>query len=259
MKWLIGFFSRWIPRHIQQLMAHQLLIFVSPFFRGTRFEDPIDGKKYRKLLPYGQVNKRENALAPLSMSLERHRLIWLYLKNKTNFFTVPLKFLHVAPEYCFLRKFKKQKNLTYITGDLISPWADIKMDVRDIPFPDNEFDVVMCNHVFEHVTEDLQAMNEFYRILKPGGWGIFQVPLDSSRETTLEDPAIKSPQDREKYYWQHDHVRLYGRDYGKRLIQAGFEVTEDTFIQEIGEELTHRYALIQGENIFVCRKPNATH
>lgn len=255
MKRLIGFFSRWIPRHIQQIIAHRILMLISPFFRGNRFEDPIDGKTYRKMLPYGQVNKRENALAPHSMSLERHRLIWLYLKNKTNFFTATQKFLHVAPEYCFLKKFKKMKNLSYITGDLISPWADVKMDVRQIPFPDNEFDVVMCNHVFEHVIEDWQAMKEFYRVLKPGGWGIFQVPLDSSRETTLEDPNITTPQDREKYYWQHDHVRLYGLDYPKRLAQAGFEVTEDKFVDLLGDALCTRYALPKNESLFVCRKP----
>ncbi len=254
MKWIIGLLSRYIPRHIQQVIAHRLLIILSVFYRGNRYQDPIDGKTYRKLLPYGQVNKRENALAPLSMSLERHRLIWLYLKEKTDFFSSPQKFLHVAPEYCFLRKFKKQKNLTYITGDLISPWADVKMDVRNIPFADNEFDVAMCNHVFEHVVEDHQAMSEFYRVLKPGGWAIFQVPLDTTRETTFEDFTIISPQDREKHFWQHDHVRLYGRDYGKRLTKAGFEVTENDFIKEVGPQLSKRYALPLGEILYICRK-----
>ena len=86
--------------------------------RGDKFEDPINGKSYRKLLPYGRLNPRENALAPDSMSLERHRLIWLYLKEKTNFFTDDIKFLHIAPEYCFISLFKKQKNLDYTTADL---------------------------------------------------------------------------------------------------------------------------------------------
>ncbi len=255
MRWIIGLLSRYIPRHIQQVIAHRILMVLSVFYRGNRYQDPIDGKTYRKLLPYGQVNKRENALAPISMSLERHRLIWLYLKEKTDFFTAPQKFLHVAPEYCFLRKFKKQKNLTYVTGDLISPWADVKMDVRNIPFSDNEFDVAMCNHVFEHVVEDHQAMSEFYRVLKPGGWAIFQVPLDTTRETTFEDASITSPQEREKHFWQHDHVRLYGRDYGKRLTQAGFIVTENDFIKEVGPELSKRYALPLGEILYICRKP----
>jgi SAM-dependent methyltransferase len=255
MQTLIGFFSRYIPRHIQQLFAHWILILLSPFFRGNKFEDPIDGKTYRKLLPYGQLNKRDNALAPLSMSLERHRLIWLYLKEKTDYFEKPQRFLHVAPEYCFLRKFKKLKHLDYVTGDLISPWADVKMDVRDIPFGDNEFDVAMCNHVFEHVDEDHKAMTEFFRVLKPGGWAIFQVPIDNTREETYEDASITDPKEREKHYWQHDHVRLYGKDYGKRLAKAGFNVEENNFMSEIGNERAERYALPKGEILYICSKP----
>jgi SAM-dependent methyltransferase len=257
MKWIIGIASRYIPRHIQQLFAHWVLIILSPFYRGSKFEDPIDGKTYRKLLPYGQLNKRANALAPLSMSLERHRLIWLYLKEQTNFFSEALKFLHVAPEYCFLRRFKKLKNLEYVTGDLISPWADVKMDVRKIPFADNTFDVAMCNHVFEHVVEDNQAMSEFFRVLKPGGWAIFQVPLDTSRETTFEDPTITDPAERERLFWQHDHVRLYGRDYGKKLADVGFVVDENNYIQTIGPDLAARYALPIGEILYICHKPKS--
>lgn len=255
MKKIIGFFSRYIPRHIQQRIAHLILILFSPFYRGNKFEDPIDGNTYRKLLPYGQLNRRENALAPLSMSLERHRLIWLYLKEQTDFFTDKQRFLHVAPEYCYLRKFKKLKNLDYVTGDLISPWADVKMNVLDIPFKENDFDVAMCNHVFEHVDDDFIAMSEFFRVLKPGGWAIFQVPLDNTRDETYEDPTITDPAEREKHFWQHDHVRLYGKDYGKRLEKVGFEVTISDYIEEIGESLAKRYALPLGEMIYVCKKP----
>jgi len=255
MKTLIAFFSRYIPRHIQQQFAHFILTILSPFFRGNKYEDPIDGNTYRKLLPYGQLNVRENALAPLSMSLERHRLIWLYLKEKTDFFTKKHRMLHVAPEYCFLRKFKKLSNIDYVTGDLISPWADVKMDVRNIPFGENEFDVAMCNHVFEHVVEDHKAMTEFFRVLKPGGWAIFQVPIDSSREKTYEDFGITDPKEREKHFWQHDHVRLYGNDYGKRLSQAGFVVKENNYFAEIGNDLATRYALPKGEILYICHKP----
>ena len=134
-KFLISFTTRFIPRHYLQLFAAFALRTLGFFYLGNRFEDPISGKKYRKLLPYGRTNVRENALAPHSMSLERHRLIWLYLKEKTNFFTAPQKVLHIAPEYCFLKLFKKQSNLDYVTADLISPWADVKMDVQAIPSP----------------------------------------------------------------------------------------------------------------------------
>ena len=154
MKYIISLVTRLIPRHYLHHVSHFFLRIFSLFMRGNQFEDPINGYTYRKLLPYGRLRPRENALAPDSISLERHRLIWLYLKEKTNFFSDNLKFLHIAPEYCFIKLFKNQKNLDYTTADLNSPWADVKMDVHDIPFEDNSFDVIMCNHVLEHVQDD---------------------------------------------------------------------------------------------------------
>ena len=130
MKLLISFATRFIPRHYLQKVSHLFLLLIAPFYKGNKFEDPIDGKTYRKFLPYGRLDSRKNALAPHSMSLERHRLIWLYLKNKTNFFADQLRFLHIAPEYCYKARFKKLENIDYVTGDLISPWADVKMDVK---------------------------------------------------------------------------------------------------------------------------------
>jgi hypothetical protein len=180
-------------------VSHLFLKSIAIFYSGNNFEDPIDGHTYRKLLPYGRLQSRRNALAPYSLSLERHRLLWLYLEQKTDFLKSEKRFLHIAPEYCFIKLFRKQKNIKYITADLLSPWADVKMDVHDIPFEENSFDVIMCNHVLEHVDDDKKVMQEFYRVMKKGGWGIFQVPIDYSRKTTLEDAAIKSKKDREKH------------------------------------------------------------
>lgn len=223
---------------------------------GNKFEDPIDGTKYRKLLPYGALNIRENALAPGAMSLERHRLMWLFLKQKTNFFTAPkLKVLHIAPEQCFFGKFKKQANLDYTTGDLFSPLADVKMDLHDIPFEENTFDVIFCNHVLEHVDDYNQCMREMYRVMKPGGWGIMQVPIDFDREETYEDPSITSEEDRLKHYWQKDHVRLFGLDYPKHLENAGFEVSFEDFAGSIGEDQKTRYCLPKYEPVPFVRKP----
>jgi len=254
MKFLISFATRFIPRHYLQHVSNFFLILISPFYAGNRFEDPVNGKKYRKLLPYGRLEVRENALALHSMSLERHRLLWLYLKEKTNLFSDKLRFLHIAPEYCFIKPFKKMNNLDYITGDIISPWADVKMDIQDIPMENESVDVVMCNHVLEHVDDSHKAMCEFYRILKPGGWGIFQVPIDYSNELTMEDPAINTDELREKHYWQADHVRLFGLDYGKKLAAAGFQVTEDDYVNRLDPALVERYALPKGEIIYFCRK-----
>jgi len=200
MKKIISIVTRLVPRPFLHQVSHFFLILLSPFYRGNTFEDPINGITYRKLLPYGRLQSRNNALAPNSMSLERHRLLWLFMKEKTNLFTEKAKFLHVAPEYCFIKRFKKLSNLDYITGDLLSPWADVKMDIHQIPFNENQFDIIMCNHVLEHVEDDKKAMSEFYRVMKPGGWGIFQVPIDYNHTETLEDPAIKTAEEREKYY-----------------------------------------------------------
>lgn len=189
------------------------------------------------------------------MSLERHRLLWLYLKEKTSFFSENLKLLHVAPEYCFIKRFKSLKNLEYTTADLNSPWADVKMDIQDIPFSDNSFDVIMCNHVLEHVDDDKKAISEFFRVMKPGGWGIFQVPIDSTKEKTFEDKSITDPKQREKLFWQSDHVRLYGRDYGAVLASSGFNVTEEDYVMKLDKTLVTRYALPENEIIYLCNKP----
>jgi len=254
LKRLISFASRFIPRHYQQVVVAFLLRSIAIFYKGNKIEDPISGKKYRKILPYGRLESRTNALAPHSLSLERHRLIWLYLKEKTDFFTSPKRVLHIAPEYCFIKPFKKLKNLDYITADLISPWADVKLDVQNIPFPDSNFDVVICNHVLEHVDDDRKAMSELHRVMKPGGFGIFQVPLDSAIDVTLEDKNINTPELREKHYKQRDHLRLYGKDYGKRLREVGFEVTEDNYVQTLPADLVERYALPKEEILYICRK-----
>ena len=106
-------------------------------------------------------------------------------------------------------------NIDYTSADLESPLADVKMDVHNIPFEDNAFSVVFCNHVMEHVEDDIKAMSEINRVLKSGGWAIIQSPQDYDRKETLEDSTITDPKERERVYWQDDHVRLY--DYGKRL------------------------------------------
>lgn len=255
-KRIISLASRFIPRHYQQIVAAFILRNIAIFYRGNAFEDPISGRRYRKLLPYGRLQSRANALAPHTLSLERHRLIWLYLKNRTDFFTNPKRVLHIAPEYCFIKPFKKLANLNYLTADLISPWADIKMDVRNIPFHDSSFDVVICNHVLEHVDDDRKAMSELLRVMKPGGFGIFQVPLDYSIDVTLEDKSINTPELREKHYKQRDHLRLYGKDYAKRLRDVGFDVTEDDYVSSLPAELVQRYALPKNEILYICRKNN---
>jgi SAM-dependent methyltransferase len=176
------------------------------------------------------------------------------LNRKTDFFKKEYKVLHVAPEQVFHKLLKKQKNLTYVTIDLESPLADLKMNLENMTFPDNEFDIIFCNHVLEHVDNDMKALSEIYRVLKKNGYAILQSCIDYDREKTYEDVNITSPKDREREFWQKDHVRLYGLDYSKRLESAGFVVEECNFINELSKEEIDRYKLSANETIFIGRK-----
>ena len=218
--------------------------------------DPIDGRSFRKFLPYGYGKQRENALSPSTLSLERHRLMWLFLRDNTTFFTATkkLKVLHIAPEQCFLDIFRKQQNLNYITSDLESPIADVKADICDLPFKENEFDIIFCNHVLEHISNDTKAMQELYRVLKPGGFGIFQIPQDLSKAITFEDNTITDRKERAKLFGQYDHVRVYGRDYFDKLRSIGFKVDEVDYTKKITLDKIEKYCLMQNEILPVCYK-----
>ena len=243
-----------IPRPILIKLSYLAKPFIAFSLKGDTYTDPIDGKSFRKFLPYGYENQREHALSPSTLSLERHRLMWLYLRDETDFFTKKKAVLHMAPEQCFLSIFRKQKNLDYTTADLYSPIADVKADICNLPFDDNAFDVVFCNHVLEHITDDTKAMQELYRVLKPGGMGIFQIPQDISRAATFEDNTITDQKERAKIFGQYDHVRVYGRDYFDKLRSIGFKVDEVDYTKKIAPELVERFCLSKGEILPVCFK-----
>ncbi len=229
---------------------------ISWYLRGDKFTDPIDGRSFRKFLPYGYVKQRENALSPSTLSLERHRLMWLFLRDNTTFFTATkkLKVLHIAPEQCFLDIFRKQQNLNYITSDLQSPIADVKADICDLPFKENEFDIVFCNHVLEHISNDTKAIQELYRVLKPGGFGIFQIPQDLSKAITFEDNTITDRKECAKLFGQYDHVRVYGRDYFDKLRATGFKVDEVDYTKKITKDKQSRFCLMKGDILPICSK-----
>jgi SAM-dependent methyltransferase len=188
------------------------------------------------------------------LSLERHRLLWLYLQNETDFFTAPKKVLHFAPEQAFYKLFRNQKNLEYTTTDLFSPLADVKADICNLPFKNDTYDIILCNHVLEHITDDTKAMQELFRVLKPGGMGIFQIPQDLNRATTFADDTIVDQKERAKIFGQYDHVRIYGRDYFDKLRSIGFTVIEEDYTSKLSPELVKKYCLAAGEIIPICSK-----
>jgi SAM-dependent methyltransferase len=224
-------------------------------YAGLRFCCPVCGGHFRAFLPAG-VEQRRNAMCPRCFSLERHRLIWKYLEARTRFFEANLRVLHVAPEYCFQGIFASLPNLEYVSVDLGSPLAMVQVDITSIAFDSSTFDCILCSHVLEHIPDDRQAMRELYRILRPNGWAILQVPIE--RETTYEDPKITSPEQRLKYFGKEDHVRVYGLDYKDRLEHAGFTVSVDAYLSELGEGIVDRYRLMPEdgpeEDLYFCSK-----
>lgn len=254
MKKLFKYILNAVPRPLLIKLSYVARPALAFYMRGKTYTDPIDGKSFKSFLPYGYESPRDNVLSPSTLSLERHRLLWLYLKNETNFFTQEHSLLHFAPEQAFYKRFKKLKNIKYTTTDLHSPLADVKADICNLPFQNNEFDIIFCNHVLEHIPDDTKAMQEMYRVLKPGGWGIFQIPQDLNREHTFEDDSITDKKERAKIFGQYDHVRIYGRDYFEKLRSIGFNVSEIDYTSELSPEEVDNYRLAKGEIIPLVKK-----
>ncbi|MEN3322993.1 methyltransferase domain-containing protein [Mariniflexile soesokkakense] len=254
MKKLFKIILNSIPRPLLIRLSYIIRPVLSFILRGNTFTDPIDGKSFKSFLPYGYGKQRNNVLSPSTLSLERHRLLWLYLKNETNFFSSEKKVLHFAPEQCFFKRFRKLKNLDYTTTDLLSPIADVKADICNLPFKDNTYDVILCNHVLEHIPNDTKAMEELYRVMKVGGMGVFQIPQDLNRKITFEDNTITDKKERAKIFGQYDHVRVYGRDYFDKLRHIGFKVEEIDYTSKLLEADITKYCLAKGEIIPIVYK-----
>lgn len=242
------------PREFLIKLSLFLQPILSILFIGSKFTDPINGKQYSHFLSYGYNNLRPNALCPGTLSLERHRLLWLYLNSKFDIKNQFLNVLHVAPEQVFLKKFKEFKNWTYTTTDLSSPLADIKADLCNLPFKNDTYDMILCNHVLEHIVDDVKAIKEIYRVLKPGGKAILQVPLNMEKEKSYEDHKVINPEGRNKHFGQYDHVRIYGMDFFQKLSNIGFKCEKVDLTSKLSDADIIKYGLIKGEIIPVCFK-----
>ncbi len=219
--------------------------------RGKTYRCPCCGWGFKRLEYF---NVRPNAKCPRCWSQERHRLLALYLQKRTSVLDQPTDVLHIAPEDGLRRVLKRSKGVRAVAVDLDSPLTDLKMDLRDLSFPDDSFDVAICSHVLEHIQEDRQAMAELYRVLRPGGFALVLVPYLENEATTREDPTVVDPAQRERLFGQSDHVRFYGRDLVDRLEGAGFEVKVERFGETLPAETMRRYALNR-DPIFRCTKP----
>jgi SAM-dependent methyltransferase len=219
---------------------------------GRRRFCPICRRHASAFQARGVVTRTE-ARCPYCGSLERHRLVWLFFERCTDLWTAPRKkMLHIAPEQCFSDALRKARYVDWLSADLGSPRAMIRMDITDIQYDDGFFDVIYCSHVLEHVADDRAAMREFARVLKPSGWAVLLVPITVER--TYEDPSIVDPKERELAFGQWDHVRRYGGDFAERLEESGFLVTPFSSSQIASSAEIDTMRLVDSETLYFCRK-----
>jgi SAM-dependent methyltransferase len=242
-------FPEWARRRLRRLKAFARAV---PYYGSGRF-CPVCGMSSRRFRRFGSV-PREDAQCPHCGALERHRFVWLYMSRKTDLLKdTPKKMLHIAPESCLEPRFKERLGRDYVTADLHDPNAMVTMDITDIQFGDQSFDVIYCSHVLEHVQDDKKAMSELRRVLKNDGWAILLVPITGQR--TVEGPSIVEPMERLRAFGQEDHVRKYGPDYVDRLREVGFTVEVTEVSDFLGADEAVRMGLTQASGeIYFCTK-----
>ncbi len=257
---IIGRTIRWtlnaLPRTLLQRVAGVAVPMLGLLYAGKGRHCPVCGAQLRRFLPYGYGTVREDALCPRCLALERHRLLWLWLSRETALFEERPVLLHIAPEVCLMRHIERTYAdcaERYLTADLESPLAKLHFDVQQIPLTDESVDVVICNHLLEHVASDGDALRELHRIMRPGGWGVMLAPIDYSLEKTFEDDTITDPQERAQVFGQYDHRRIYGRDYAERLRAAGFHAEEIDYKLRFTADERRAYSL-GDDRIYIVRK-----
>lgn len=197
---------------------------------------------------------------PFCRSHDRERHLILFFE-KLGFFDrfANASILHFAPEKQLSCRIEACQPSRYVKGDLFPSREGVeRIDVTDIPYAFSSFDFVLCNHVLEHVPDDVKALRELYRVLKPGGIAILQTPIALGLETTLEDPdEIDTDGKRLEFYGQEDHLRLYGRDLFDRIRAAGFQLELKKHVECLPDIEAERYGVNRDEPLFLCVKPKS--
>ncbi len=193
---------------------------------------------------------------PHCHSYDRERLLYLFLRDRTDIFTKRQKVLHFSPELCIAERLAELGHQVYATVDLFPmPGVAVLSDICRLSFRTDAFDCLICCHVLEHIIEDRAAMTELLRVVKPGGWAVLQVPVSLKLDATFEDPAVTTDEDRMRVFGQGDHVRIYAMDYIDRLRESGWQVEIVDLIAEMGHAKARKLGLFIGERIFLGRKP----
>jgi succinoglycan biosynthesis protein ExoA len=241
-----------IPARHRQRLRRAWLRLASLLNAGSRVQCPCCERRLRKFARF----HGEHDQCPSCGSLMRHRAMLLYLRDVLELGAAPVRMLHMAPDRGTTRWTASLPRVDYVSADLDSPLAAVHADITDLPFADGEFDLLVCAHVLEHVPDDRTAISELFRVLRPGGTAILQVPPDDV-EATYEDPSITDPLERERLFDQYDHVRLCGPDYQDRIEEAGFDVAAVDHADALDAAQRELYGVRPGEPFYLALKPQA--
>lgn len=243
------------------------------YYFGTRHTCTVCGSRVRKYYPSGFElpilreldviggEYRLDDTCPVCWSHCRTRLVRAYLEREIRIGSRPMSILHFAPEAGIAEFIRSKPDIAYDPVDLDpSRYVQVpgtrRADVTAIDRPDASYDLVICNHVLEHVPDDALAMREILRVLKPGvGVAMLQVPLSARLDRTIEDPSVTEVAERERRFGQFDHIRLYGADYAERLASAGFDVAVLDPLKAWGQDVVDGLGLNPREHVFAGRSP----
>lgn len=244
-----------VPEQSRIAIRKSLLRLRYPFYLGDNKECVCCKKSFSKFLPKGNI-PRDQAMCPYCFSLERTRLLYLYLTEELNIFQQEgTRILHFAPEEAISIHLKKHFGDDYIDADINPAVATYAMDITDITLEDNSIDLIICSHVLGHVPDEVKALSEMKRVLNTGGKIIFLSLMDLNLLHTLEDSTIITPAQRLKAYGEHDLCRLYGMDFSERMITAGFAVEHIDYRKLRSADERDRYSLGDGsrEQIYIAQ------
>lgn len=265
-----------IPRKMGYWMRRVKLDVRKLLYRGKNFHCPLCDRSYSTFFEGGfdlpvieklqiiGAGKRKHAICPGCASNDRDRLLHFVLTNNKLGLLPAYAILHIAPEPAladWLSEFQRKNKSDYIKGvkyhEGFFYGNDIELiDLLSLKYSDEQFDLLICNHVLEHISEDRVAMKEIFRVLKPGGNAILQVPWSPLLDVTFEDETKQSPAEREEFFGQFDHVRVYGKDYPDRLRSVGFDLRIlTTKTLEISDQLISKHGLNAKEVVFIASKP----
>ncbi len=242
-----------LPHSLKQALRRLLLSFAAVRNAGSGVSCPCCGKSMRKFARFHGIEGQCTRCG----SLMRHRALLLYLRDVLKVQSVGRHILHCAPEPALQAWLTGLPTVEYISVDLDSPRATVHADITNLPFADTTFDLVLCSHVLEHVPDDGAAIDELFRVVRPGGVALIQVP-SHPLAATYEDPSVTDPAERESLFGQYDHVRLCGRDYGLRIEAAGFDVVAEDYVERLSPGTRSRFGLRAGEPFYVSTKPGTS-